>query len=142
MVNTPRILLSADALKVSKPGFDVLTSTDPKELSFDSSKKGLGVAATGTMTVDNSSRFWDITIPDLGYIPVVLFQYENPFAGPENQWSGYWADSWYFNLVHELLGTIITGIYAEVISNTQLRVIKDISGTFLIRWAVFYNAAV
>lgn len=73
-----RILLdTTSGIKISKPGYDVLSALSDDQLIVDGSKHGLGMALTGTATVTPRTR---VNIPysnPYGTIPYVLVQYDS-----------------------------------------------------------------
>lgn len=70
-----RILISANAIKVSKPGHNV-NSAAAQDLSWDGTGLGLGVYMSGTAIIAAYSHV-DIVYPqNLGYVPFVLAQWK------------------------------------------------------------------
>lgn len=84
-----RVILSATELKVTKPGFDVLTtpSTQPDAFSLDSTQQNFGVWFTGTAVLAKANAsgsggttidpVWTtITFPyALDHIPLIMMQW-------------------------------------------------------------------
>lgn len=70
----PRIEQSANALRVSKPGYNVLDSLTQDQLMFDSAYQGFGVIITGstTINVNGSASVYYVEIPftSQSYVPV------------------------------------------------------------------------
>lgn len=66
-----RVLLDANGLKISKPGFNVLATGDDN-LLFDSSSKMAQVVASGSRTISGGGTA-DVTFPNLGFVPYVWF---------------------------------------------------------------------
>lgn len=79
---TNRVVLSASALKISKSGYDVLTETDEGHLSFNSAYGGLGVRASGTLSVASGAD-GSVSFSDDGYIPFAFVTLE--LSGTQQQ---------------------------------------------------------
>lgn len=84
---TNRVLLSASAFKVSKPGYDVVT-TGPENLMFDGSYRGLKLFGTGTVSVPIASTA-EVTFGSLPYTPLVIVQQVNSGSS----YGGYWFET-------------------------------------------------
>jgi hypothetical protein len=72
---TNRIVFSANALRISKPGYDVLTETNPNNLIVDGTYAGLGMYQTGTVVVSGNTKVTVAYSNPLGNIPFVMMQY-------------------------------------------------------------------
>lgn len=66
-------------MAISKPGFDVLTETDPQNFIFDSELNHLKTAGYGTVTLTAGSAGTQVqtVAHSLGYQPLVLAYYHN-----------------------------------------------------------------
>lgn len=87
---TNRILFTAGSFRISKPGYDVLTETNPQNLIVDGTYAGLGMYATGTATISGNTKTTISYSNVTGSIPFVLLQYSR---GSDSVGGGFYYQS-------------------------------------------------
>jgi len=129
-----RIVLDANGLRVSKPGYDVF-SAGPENLIFDTNA-GLLVHYTFTMSAVGNGGVGtltqDIGYPSLGYYPIFAMQLFLP--------TGY-SDTGVNNACHQGWPSppAVQYPYAKLTSYTNVRITYPASFTFTIRVVLFKN---
>lgn len=88
MVN--RVLFDPNAFKISKPGYDVLTTTLDEQLIVDGSKPGMGIFQTGTVTINGLQEVNVSYSNPYGTIPFAFAQY---VSGSQSYGGGFYYNS-------------------------------------------------
>lgn len=124
MVN--RILLNTEALKISKPGFDVLAASE-LNLQFNSKYNGLGIRAKGAVTTNGSVAtvyypkiFAAVPHIDIYYSCPDLYgsqwvasasQYWPHTLGAAGEWFDVTANTQYMQFYSQLAGYLTYWVY-------------------------------
>lgn len=131
-----RVLLDQNGCRVSKPGIDVLTNTNPAAFSFLSVNVGLGLFSTGLVSVPASGAAVNVNYPDFGYTPVISLMINEPGSSTDPAETQRWKTPYFSTVQRANFG--LGGIIYRA-TNTQLSILSPANRACLVRYHIFYH---